>query len=252
MTVSTLTIDFSKTPDHRQHKSGKLREKIPSGERPRSADGKLLTPKQIRARARRRANRGYSLSTQEMDILYHKPIEEWDLEELARGRTRAPDGTFKGPQPKWINRQVHEMSMDRFKAAIKSDMNATTIDAMTAIRGILNNEEVDEKGKPVVPASTKIDAAKFLLEHVVGKPKQVLEADVSVQLQSILAVVMANPAETLMSRETGGLGYTLGHMPGITMPLGIAADAEDADIIDGEIVDDTEDDDDELTYTTDR
>lgn len=175
------------------------------------------------------------MSTQEMEVLYQKPIEEWDLEELARGRTRSADGSFKGPQPKWINRQVHEMAMDRFKAAIKSDMNATTVDAMTAIRGILNNEETDEKGKPVVPASTKIDAAKFLLEHVVGKPKQQLEADVSVQLQSILAVVMANPAETLMSQATGGLGYTIGHMPGITMPLGVAADedVQDAEFTEG-------------------
>lgn len=230
--ASIMTVDFRNCPEHRQHKSGKIQDKIPTGERPRTADGKLLTAKQVRARARRRMNRRDMMSDQEMEVIFRKPIDEWDMEELARGRPRAADGTFRGPKPKWITRAVHEQSMEIFKAAIKTDMNSATVDDMTAIVGILNNEEVDDKGKPIVPASTKLDAAKFLLEHVVGKPKQQLEADVSVHLQSILSVVMANPAETLMSQEAGGAGYTMGHFPGVTIPLGVD------DTIDAEIVDD--------------
>ena len=233
--ATIMTVDFRFTPEHRQHKSGKLRDKIPTDQRPVTADGKLLTPRQVRARARRQMRRAdLHLSTQEMDILLRKPVDEWDLEELARGRPRDSRGGIKGPKPRWITAAVHEQSMERFKAAIKSDMNATTVDAMTALRGIINNEEVDDKCKPLVPAATKLDAEKFLLEHVVGKPKQQLEADVSVQLQSILAVVMGNPAETLMARAAGGAGYTVGHLPGVTIPLGID------DTIEGEIVDDDE------------
>jgi hypothetical protein len=171
-----------------------------------------------------------------MEIMFPKPIDEWDMEELARGRPRDSRGGFRGPKPKWITRVVHEQSMERFKAAIKSDMNATTVTAMDALRGVINNEQVDDKGKPLVPASVKVDAAKFLIEHVVGKPKQQLEADVSVQLQGILAVVMANPTETLMAQASGGQGYTVGHFPGVTIPLGID------DTIDAEIVDDDYDD----------
>lgn len=235
--ATIMTVDFRGVPDHRQRKSGKLRDRIPTNQKPVDASGRLLTPKQIRARARRKMKRTEMMTEQEWEIVCHKPIEEWDMEELARGRPRAKDGTFKGPKPSWITREVHERSMERFKAAIKSDMNATTVDAMTAIRGIINNDEVDDKGKPLVPASTKLDAAKFLLEHVVGKPKQHLEADVSVQLQAILAVAMGNPAETLMSQATGGQGYTMGHFPGITIPLGVEA-VDDDDVIEGEIVDD--------------
>lgn len=235
--ATIMTVDFRGVPDHRQRKSGKLRDRIPTNQKPVDASGRLLTPKQIRARARRKMKRTEMMTEQEWEIVCHKPIEEWDMEELARGRPRAKDGTFKGPKPSWITREVHERSMERFKAAIKSDMNATTVDAMTAIRGIINNDEVDDKGKPLVPASTKLDAAKFLLEHVVGKPKQHLEADVSVQLQAILAVAMGNPAETLMSQATGGQGYTMGHFPGITIPLGVEAADED-EVIEGEIVDD--------------
>lgn len=227
-----MTVDFSKVSDHRQHKSGRLREdKAKIDTRPIGPDGKLLTPKQIRARARRRVARMERMSDLEFETLY-KPIEEWDLEELARGRPRAMDGTFRGPTPKWINRETHERSMDLFKQAIKMQMNSATPSAMDAILAMIQNSEVDEKGKPVVPASTKLDAAKFLLEHVVGKPTQRVENDISVKLQGILGVVMANPDQAL-SHE----GYQVGHLPGVTFPMGqigggdeIILDDEDSDL----------------------
>lgn len=230
--ASSLTIDFSSVPDHRQHASGKTWDVLPTDRRPRTGDGKLLTAKQIRARARRRAKRADLMSEQEQEVLYRKPIEDWDLQELAKGRPRAADGTFRGPKPSWITREVHERSMELFKAAVKSDMNATTVDALGAIKLIIENDEVDDKGKPIVPAGTKLDAAKFLIEHVVGKPKQVLEADISVKLQGILATVMANPADTFMSQETGGEGYTVGHLPGVTIPYG-EIDNSDSDLDEG-------------------
>jgi len=234
MPATQMTINFSKTSDIRQHKSGKIRDLIPTSERPRTADGKLLTEKQIRARARRRMKRADIMSDQELEYLYKKPMDEWDMEELAHGRPRNTRGTFTGPKPKWINATVHEEAMERYTAAIKSDMNATTVDALTVLKGMINNEEVDDKGKPMVPASTKLDAAKFLIEHVIGKPKQRIESDVSIKLQGILGQVMVNPSEALMGRSSGGQGYTLGHFPGITMPMAEIADSEDAEVEDDE------------------
>lgn len=225
--ASTLTVDFSGVPDHRMHKSGKLRDRIPSNQRPLTADGKLLTPKQIRARARRRMKRAEIMTTQEQEVIFRKPIEEWDLEELSRGRPRNAHGNFRGPKPQWITREVHEASMERFKTAIKSEMNATTVSAMEVVTAMLQNEDVDDKGRPIVSASTKLDAAKFLIEHVIGKPKQQLEADVSVKLQGILATVMGNPTEILMGQAQGGLGYTVGHLPGVTIPFGEVEEESD-------------------------
>jgi hypothetical protein len=228
--ANPLTINFSKVDDIRQHKSGKQRDRLPTGERPMTADGKVLTPKQIRARARRRANRAEIMTREEADYLYQKPIEEWDTEELARGRPRNSKGSFSGPKPKWISAAVHEQAMERFTAVVKEEMNATTVDALKLLTNLMNNDEVDDKGKPIVPAGTKLDAAKFLIEHVIGKPKQRIESDVSVKLQGILGTVMANPAEVLMSQDAGGQGYTLGHLPGVTMPMG----THDQDVIDAE------------------
>jgi hypothetical protein len=110
-------------------------------------------------------------------------------------------------------------------------MNANTVDAIDVIRWVMMNNEVDDKGKPIVPASTKLDAAKFLMEHIVGKPTQRIENDVSVKLQAILGVAMANPAQALMPGTEGGEGYTLGHLPGVTMPMMTEAEGE---VIDAE------------------
>ena len=236
--VTKKTIDFARIPTVFQGPSG-----IPGGSgkpkhrrdgnsnAPRTADGKLLTPKQIRARARRRAKRADTMTEAEFNARY-KPIEDWDLEELARGRPRDARGQFRGRAPSYISKEVHERAMERFKGAIKTEMNGHTVDALATIHWILSNEDVDEKGKPIVPPGAKLDAAKWLLEHTVGKPTQRIESDISVKLQAILGSVMVNPADALTQGE-----YTVGHLPGVTMPM-----AQADDIINGEVVEYTDED----------
>ena len=145
--------------------------------------------KQIRQRARRKMK----LAEDELRILYGKPIEEWDLEELARGRARASDGTFSGRMPGFIDRAVHEQIVKRFESMVKGEMNQNAVGALKVIDKILNDDSVDDKGKPCTPAGTKLDAAKFLIEHVLGKPKQRVEQDISVRLQAVLGAAMVNP-----------------------------------------------------------
>lgn len=240
--AKVMTVDFSKADSIRHHASGRLRDPGNATDmRPRTPEGKLLTPKQIRARARRAAKtkkgrkRGI-MSDVEFEALY-KPVEEWDLEELARGRPRDVDGGFRGRKPSWVSREVHERAMEQFKLAIKTEMSTSTIDALTTLQFILNNEETDERGKPMVPASVKLQASTFLLEHVVGKPKQHIEQDISVKLQGILGAVMVNPNEALAPPDQGGVGvdgpaYNLGHFPGHTIPIGTG------DTVQGELDDD--------------
>jgi hypothetical protein len=174
------------------------------------------------------------MTEQEFEMLY-KPIEEWDLDELARGRPRDVDGGFKGRKPKWITRQVHEEAMERFTAVIKTEMGVQGITAIDTLKMILTNEETDERGKAVVPPAAKIQASTFLLEHIVGKPKQHVQQDISVKLQGILGSVMVNPNEALAAPSQGGRGnnstedvpsYQVAHLPGHTIPIG-AADPDD-------------------------
>lgn len=224
MTASTVTADFRTTPDIRQHSSGNPQDSLPARKQPRTAEGKLLTPKQIRARARRKAKRREIMTDQEFEYLYEKPVEEWDMEELAKGRPRNSAGGFSGPRPKWVTSAVHERAMERYTAAVKTDMRATTVDALDAIRWIIQNEDVDDKGKPIVPAGTKLEASKFLIEHVVGKPTQRIESDVSVKLQGILGQVMVNPNDLVGG--TPDQGYHVAHYPGITMALAAERDED--------------------------
>lgn len=242
MAAKVMSIDFAKAQSIRQHKSGRIRDRGNATDaRPVSHEGKLLTPKQIRARARRRAakarkNNKPVMSELEFEALY-KPIEDWDLEELARGRPRDVDGGFRGRKPGWITREVHERAMEQFQLAIKTEMSTHSITALDTLRYILESEETDDRGKPIVPAAAKLQASTFLLEHVVGKPKQQIQQDISVKLQGILGSVMVNPNEGLAPPEQGGAGnFQLAHFPGHTIPIGSAADDDfdDVDLEDGE------------------
>lgn len=149
-------------------------------------------PGQKRARARRRLKKGIKMADDAWDDLY-KPIEEWDLEELARGRPRNKDGRFHGPAPKYITNEVHERAMERFKLMVKQGLNTHTVDALGVIGMILKSAEEDNRGKPLVPYSTRLDAAKYLIDHTVGKATQPTSTDISVKLQGILGQVMVTP-----------------------------------------------------------
>lgn len=150
----------------------------------------LHRQKQIRQRARRKLNK---LSPEEAESLWGKDIDQWDMEELARGRPRARNGTFQGAAPKFISRQLHEQIISRFEQIVRLEMNGHTVDALKILGMVLNDTKVDHKGRPVVPAGTKLDAAKFLIEHIIGKPKQRVESDISVKLQGILGHAIVNP-----------------------------------------------------------
>lgn len=203
-----------------------------------NGDGRPLSAKQARARIRRRIAQGKELDELEPELrMMMKPVEEWDLEELARGRPRAKDGTFRGLTPKWITKEVHEEAMARFKKIVKTEMNQLSVKGLSTIDLLLENNDEDDRGRAVVPPSTKLDASKFLLEHVVGKPTQPVKQDISVRLQAILGHVMVNPSDSPGMQELPTGGYApAGYSPAHYGQLGAAVDP-DEEVYEGEIVD---------------
>lgn len=175
-----LELDFSKAFSPRGSKAGRRHPDDPR---------LSMNPKAIRNRTRRRGQ----ITEKEFDTLY-KPIEEWDEEELARGRPRAKDGTFRGAAPKWLTREMHEQAMEQFKKIIGNRMREEAVNAIGVVANLLNSHELDDKGRPVVPPSVQLQAAQWLVEHVVGKPKQRTETDISVKLQAVLATAMIGGA----------------------------------------------------------
>lgn len=149
-----------------------------------------MNPKQIRVRARR----AQSMLEADLEELYkHRPMETWDAEELARGRPRDKAGGWRGPKPEFVNRQFHEKIVKRFAEVVKMDMREQTVEALVVMKKVMMDDRVDARGRPITPSSTKLDAAKFLIEHVVGKPTQRTETDISIKLQAILGTAMLNP-----------------------------------------------------------
>jgi hypothetical protein len=200
-------------------------------ERDEDSDGLVMTPKRIRARARRAMKNGKKLNPEDAKALW-KPIEDWDMEELARGRPRAADGSFRGPKPAYITRELHETAMDNFKTMVRSEMNGSTVDALLVLTNILNNDEIDNKGRPVVTASTKADVAKWMVEHVLGKAVQPTTTDISAKLQLILGAAMVNPSEVDMPAELEGYRPAhIGHRVEQVDPDDADDDFEEAEIV---------------------
>jgi hypothetical protein len=204
--------------------------------RPTNAKGKLMTGKQVRSRARRILEKGKRLDDETFEAWAGKPVDEWDLEELSKGRPRSTDGSFRGKPPKYMPRAVHERIAERFKILVKDQMNQSSVLALGVVANLISNEEYDDKGKPIVPASVKLDASKWLIEHVVGKAVQPTQTDVSVKLQGILGAVMVNPTYDDNHPDRAALprGYTAAH-------FGVRG----GPVVDAEVVDDDEEWDDD-------
>lgn len=203
--------------------------------RPTNSDGQLMTGKQVRARARRLLSKGKKIDDETFEAWAGKPIDDWDIEELSRGRPRDAGGGFRGKPPKYMPRAVHERIAERFKMLVRDQMNQNAVQALGVIGNLISSDDFDEKGKPLVPASVKLDAAKWLVEHVVGKPKQEVQTDVSVKLQGILGAVMVNPIMD-SSGESDQPALPRGYFPGHVGTRGeavidVEADWEDEDDI---------------------
>lgn len=146
------------------------------GGRAKDPDKLSKRPAQIRNRLRRK----HKTFQQDLEIYQKvtgwKPVEEWDLEELARGRPRNPNtGRFHGKPPSWLTTDIiveaKKRLMDEAFGSLSSHLHA----AIETVKKLMLSEEVDDNGKPIVDAATKLKAAMFIIENIIGKPKAVVE-----------------------------------------------------------------------------
>lgn len=130
-----------------------------------------MDPAQVRVRLRRRSVD----AERDVAMLYGKPVEEWDLEELARGRPRNKAGKFSGPRPPWLTPLVLAESRRRLHEETYGQLAGYAQIALKVMKNLMESTEVDANGRPLVDAKTKLAAASFVLEHIIGKPKAVVE-----------------------------------------------------------------------------
>lgn len=176
--------------DDEEPKRGRGR---PKGSQNKEREGLSTDPGQIRRRIRRKGNKLHK----EIELLAEvqgKPLDEWDDEELARGRTRDKNGGWSGRPPMWITPKIRQEALKRFEQGTLEKMRGKYNTAIEVIETIMTSTEVDyETGKPVVSPQTRLDAAKFVVNQVVGTPKARVEVDAGDNLSSILASALVNP-----------------------------------------------------------
>jgi hypothetical protein len=140
-------------------------------------------PAAIRDRLRRHEAKLEELA----DVVYSKPINEWDLEELTRGRPRSEDGTFSGRRSPKLNPLIEAEIRKRVPQEAYAEVMRHVGQAIAVLIDLMVNSE-DER--------LRVDVAKFLTDHVIGKPKQHVDVDLGTNTKGFLA-------KALVTRERG-------------------------------------------------
>lgn len=150
-----------------------------TGGRPKDESKLSTDPRQVRIRLRRAARKGNKKADgriqRDLEMLYKKPIDEWDVEELARGRPRNAAGDFRGKMPSWITPTIASEAKRRLLDNTFAQMSAHADLAINTVVKLMKDDMVDDKGKPITDSRTKLAAATFVIEHILGKPKAIVE-----------------------------------------------------------------------------
>lgn len=153
---------------------------------------------------RRRIRKNGEKIERDVALLY-KPIEEWDMEELARGRPRNRGGNFQGPTPKWLTPLIMKQAKDRLRMLTRDEIAVFSGDAVRTMRKLMNNEDTDFDGKPLVSPTVKLQAAQYILDQTIGKATTPIEVSGNVVLEGLMAKILVNadgePAHPILDAE---------------------------------------------------
>jgi len=137
-------------------------------------------PRAIRQRIRRNGGRTAEDIALLHEIAYGsvKPVTEWTLEELQKGRPRHPTAGWRGPRPRWITPIVQAEVRRRLREETIQNLVGHTGAAIKVLAEFLKNEEEPH---------LRFRAAQLILEYAAGAPDKNIHVTGNVQLQSMLA-----------------------------------------------------------------
>lgn len=168
-----------------------------------------MNPNAVKSRLRNASKKGEQ-AHKDLAVVYQKPIEEWDFEELQRGRPRNAQGTFSGGRPKWISPIIMEEARKRLRSMGQVELGRHTSSAIRVMVQLMEDYETIDL--------VRFQAAKYVLDQILGMPVNKVEVEGSINIRQFLADVMENPDGTR---------------------------SDDDDIVDAEVVEEDDDDDDE-------
>lgn len=150
-------------------------------------------PRAARRRLRDNVDRLENEILQDIETVFEKPIDEWDWEELSHGRPRGANGTFQGGKPKWITPAITAEAKRRMRVLTEDELMTHARDAIGVLVGLMRNDEVDDFGKPHVPASVKAQCSQYVINQAIGTPTAKMEITTASPLELLMADVLVNP-----------------------------------------------------------
>src|SRR5690349_18056761 len=104
-----------------------------------------MTDEQKNARQRARKKVAKADISNEIAILY-KPLDEWDDEEVARGRPRGSDGTFRGRRPQWLTPAIQAERQRRLRQLMVDELGTFAGDALRILHSHMTDDRRDVDG----------------------------------------------------------------------------------------------------------
>ena len=153
----------------------------------------MATDERRNARQRARHKIAKTDISAEIAAIYDKPIEQWDDEEITRGRPRSSDGTFRGRTPSFLTPALQAERQRRLRQLMTNDLGTFAADALRTIHSVMMDNRRDDDGKLVVPASVRVDAAKYLVDQFIGKAKISVDLNEHNPLMELMAGILVNP-----------------------------------------------------------
>lgn len=132
----------------------------------------------------RKADQIFEDAKADVELYYKKPIEEWDFEELQRGKPRNRNGDFSGGRPKWLTPVLMAEAQSRLRTMTANELGQYAGAAIKVMVELMETSRV-----PMV----RFNAAKYVLDQIIGLPTQRVEAKAQTAFESLLADVMVNP-----------------------------------------------------------
>jgi len=140
-------------------------------------------PKHIRSRIRRNAG-DMNAMQRDVEMLYGRPVEEWDFEELQHGCPRKPNGNWPTKKPQWITPIIMAEAQRRLRMMSQAELGLYAGQAIRCLAELMEQTKSPQ---------TRFSAAQYILNHIIGMPKAHVEHSGSVELRTLLAECIVNP-----------------------------------------------------------
>lgn len=131
-----------------------------------------------------------------------KPLDQWDLEELARGKPRNQYGNFSGKAPSWITPHVVQEIRRRLLETSYAELASHVGVAIQSLVKLLTDDSVDEDGKPIVSPALKLQAAKYVIDQTMGQAPQTVDiTGLDPSMQSGRTITLLEDAKRKMNLD---------------------------------------------------